>query len=291
MKKFLAAILAALFIVSAAGCVQQVKKYTVTFVNEDGTELQKSDVTEGEIPSYTGKTPVKEEDDKYTYTFSGWTPEVAAVSANQTYTAVYDKTAKIPPEVGEWRYEIDFGTLMGKSSDESPMQVFTQFGLEDTLKELKMKMNLSLTEDGKVRMSIDKEAMLDAMNTLVEKMMEALPEILAKQMGISVEELEKTLASQGMSLDTLVGQIKSQINMDSLSDSFEQMNFTGTYRLDGNKLYMTRDGQEENTERYTVIEVSETELKFMEIHNPAGEESSEENARYEELLPMVFKRQ
>lgn len=63
--------------------------YTVAFDNWDGSNLQTSSVTEGEIPKYTGETPTRAEDEEYTYTFSGWTPEVVTVTGDATYTATY----------------------------------------------------------------------------------------------------------------------------------------------------------------------------------------------------------
>ncbi len=68
--------------------------YTITFVNRDGTELQSSQVTEGEMPVYSGDTPVREEDDEYTYLFSGWTPTIVVATADATYTANYEATPK-----------------------------------------------------------------------------------------------------------------------------------------------------------------------------------------------------
>ncbi|MCQ2120316.1 MAG: InlB B-repeat-containing protein [Fibrobacter sp.] len=74
-----------------------VKKYMVTFVDEDGeTVLASKDYDYGtavadiEIP----ETPTKAEDNTYTYAFAGWSPELAAVTGVATYKATYTPTYK-----------------------------------------------------------------------------------------------------------------------------------------------------------------------------------------------------
>ena len=66
--------------------------YTITWVNHDGTVLETDTVIEGETPVYDGVTPTKDADSEYTYTFTGWTPEVVAAVADATYTAVFEQT-------------------------------------------------------------------------------------------------------------------------------------------------------------------------------------------------------
>lgn len=67
--------------------------YTVKWVDENGALLFSGKVAIGNTPAYSGETPTKAADAQYTYTFSGWTPEVAPV-ANESviYTATYSNT-------------------------------------------------------------------------------------------------------------------------------------------------------------------------------------------------------
>lgn len=69
-------------------------KYTVTFVNDDGTVLKTTQYVAGTSASsiIMPENPTKEADTQYTYTFSGWDPEIADVTVNVTYKATYTKS-------------------------------------------------------------------------------------------------------------------------------------------------------------------------------------------------------
>ena len=67
-----------------------VNKYTITWVNEDGTVLEvDKDIEYGQLPSYDGDEPTKERTAQFSYEFSGWTPSIDIVKGDETYTAVY----------------------------------------------------------------------------------------------------------------------------------------------------------------------------------------------------------
>lgn len=66
-----------------------VNKYTITFNNWDGTTLATYEVEYGQMPVFTETLPTKPATSEYTYTFSGWSPAIVAVTGDATYTATF----------------------------------------------------------------------------------------------------------------------------------------------------------------------------------------------------------
>ena len=67
------------------------RKYTVTFEDEDHTEISSAQYDYGTAAADIVKPadPTKADDNQNTYTFAGWDPEVSSVTGDQTYTATY----------------------------------------------------------------------------------------------------------------------------------------------------------------------------------------------------------
>ena len=70
-----------------------VNKYTIKWVDWDGSEVR----TDTEVPYGTElevpADPTREADAEYTYTFAGWTPKIETVTGDATYKAKYTKEA------------------------------------------------------------------------------------------------------------------------------------------------------------------------------------------------------
>jgi hypothetical protein len=80
--------------------------YTATWVVE-GTVMEVDSVTDYMIPAYKGTTPTKT-DDQALYLFKGWTPEVTALTGNETFTAQFSALRKdgdtyLISNADEWR--------------------------------------------------------------------------------------------------------------------------------------------------------------------------------------------
>lgn len=69
-----------------------INKYTITFKNDDGSELCADEWDYGTMPYC--EEPTKEDDEQYRYTFAGWSPDLVVVKADATYTATYTVTPK-----------------------------------------------------------------------------------------------------------------------------------------------------------------------------------------------------
>lgn len=66
------------------------RTYTITFLNEDGTEIEKGEYDFGTTP-ICDDTPTKPNDAQYTYTFA-WVPQIQTVTGDATYKASFTPT-------------------------------------------------------------------------------------------------------------------------------------------------------------------------------------------------------
>ena len=63
------------------------REYTITWLNDDDSQIDQTSVPYGEVPTHAAAT--KEPDETYAYEFDAWTPEPVAVTGNATYKATF----------------------------------------------------------------------------------------------------------------------------------------------------------------------------------------------------------
>lgn len=74
--------------------------YTITWLDADGNEIDTTTVAEGDTPAHAD--PVKTAEAPYVNIFTGWTPAIAAATADATYTATFAKVADLTLATGDW---------------------------------------------------------------------------------------------------------------------------------------------------------------------------------------------
>ena len=74
---------------------ESLRKYTVTWKNEDGTVLKSEEVEYGANPEYQGNEPSKASNERYQYTFNGWTPNITNVTKDAEYIATYKEETRL----------------------------------------------------------------------------------------------------------------------------------------------------------------------------------------------------
>ena len=94
---------------------ESVRKYTITWMDNDGeTVLAEEEIEYGTTPSREGPTRVL--DAPYSQTFAGWSPVVAEVTENATYTATYTaRTADLSKLASDWTAQ-DGDVIVGNTT-------------------------------------------------------------------------------------------------------------------------------------------------------------------------------
>ena len=84
-------------------------KCKIQFVDENNKLLEEQYLDYGETPVFHGKTPTKQGNAQYSYTFSGWSPEISTATDDQVYTAQFASSLK--------KYTIYWKNYDGKTID------------------------------------------------------------------------------------------------------------------------------------------------------------------------------
>jgi hypothetical protein len=113
------------------------KQYTITFKNYDGTILEQKQWDYGAYPIYSGSTPTKPAEKLCTHPFAGWSPSLGFVKADTTYTAYFDNVSVGKIERGKYPQTLveDATTLTGLAdAKDSDNDGLLEYGNEEYYK-------------------------------------------------------------------------------------------------------------------------------------------------------------
>ena len=71
---------------------QKTRQYKITWLDDEGNLIDETEVAYGEMPTHAD--PTLEDSETHSYVFKGWEPELAPVTGEATYTAVFDEVPK-----------------------------------------------------------------------------------------------------------------------------------------------------------------------------------------------------
>lgn len=187
--------------------------------------------------------------------------------------------------VGTWKTNVELAGLFNEeiaaSGDEAMAEAMK-------LDSFALPLILELREDGTCSMSVDSEAMAASAEKLAQDLtngMKAYFVAMLEEQGLEVEDPDAFLATMGLDLDALVGEMKDQFLSE---DTFAEFTTEAKYKAEDGKLYMSDDLESEiPTDEYNTYTLDGDTLT-LDVGNMVVDAEDEEMAKY--LFPMTLTR-
>ena len=182
--------------------------------------------------------------------------------------------------IGSWESTIEFGEIMEEimfaEGNEVPEEYKDLFDFSG----LKLTMILSFDEEGKYESSIDEESAEEMMDALLEMLSKAMKELLTEQLKEQGVSLEEYLGMMNMTWDELM---EESFPRDTIMEDLD-LSETGTYKIDGNKLYF-----DDEEDEYTEFTMTSRKLSFTKV---VAEDLDDDEMMgiLDMLLPLEFTR-
>lgn len=202
-----------------------------------------------------------------------------------TTDAATEKEPATPEEliVGAWTCELELGDIMAMAMGDTTGEYFD--GLEFAIF-----LNMEFTEDGEVEMNVDEDTLDEAVEDLKVDLKDGMMKMLEDAAEMNNTTLDELVASAGFdTADEYIDATLDTITAEDLLESFGDVNQSGTYEIDGDKLYIIADGEDKDEDDYVVFTVDEDtftlDMPAEEKEDAAGMEA------FLDLLPLRFERQ
>ena len=184
--------------------------------------------------------------------------------------------------VGKWNYDLQFKDLVESmvkqnlsTSDEKTEAMYDE--LFKAFDDCSVIVTLEFKDDGTFTFAADKASAEAAVEKVKANLKTAIPKAYAA-MGVSEDDFDRYLKLQGKTIDDLVAEFSKQFNVSS----FDTMESSGKYVLEGNKLYMYT-GDTKNDSEYCEIEMKGNEFDITKVNGDI-----ESLKGVDSLLPMKF---
>ena len=189
--------------------------------------------------------------------------------------------------VGKWTSELSIEGLMqanaGNTDEQSMEMVKTLFGDGSII------VNLEFNADGTTVFSMDQESIKALMNNMINNIDAIIPQIVEAQ-GMTQEDFAAALEQQGMTMDQFKEQLAEQFKDEDLLGDLDNTSTTGTYKLEGDKLFITAEGKEINDSQYLVIDLTANTLVIKEVVGIEDLGNDMDLEGMEKMLPWTFNR-
>ena len=186
--------------------------------------------------------------------------------------------------VGKWSCELSIEALMqanaGNTDEQSMGMVKTLFGDGSII------VNLEFNADGTTVFSMDQESIKALMNNMINNIDAIIPQIVEAQ-GMTQEDFAAALEQQGMTMDQFKEQLAEQFKDEDLLGDLDN---TVTYKLEGDKLFITAEGKEINDSQYLVIDLTANTLVIKEVVGIEDLGNDMDLEGMEKMLPWTFNR-
>lgn len=200
-------------------------------------------------------------------------------------TTATEKEPATPEEliVGAWTCELELGDFMAMAMGDTTGEYFD--GLEFAIF-----LNMEFTEDGEVEMNVDEDTLEEAVEDLKVDLKDGMMKMLEDAAEMNNTTLDELVASVGYNTaDEYIDATLDAMTAEDLLESFGDANQSGTYEIDGDKLYIVADGEDKDENNYVEFTVDEDTLT---LDMPAEEkEDAEGMEAFLDLLPLRFERQ
>ena len=188
--------------------------------------------------------------------------------------------------IGTYQGEVDFSPALSEAMMEIGLE-------EEDLDSLTLPIPLTFLfhEDGTYSLQVDAEAGALAARSYIENICKILPEKLADQTGLTLEELDALFVEEvGIDFSEYIADVFSQLE-PALISSLEESNEAGVYKTENGKLYTAEEKSglsDENCVAYSYTLEGDT---LTLLSRTGGDDETEDNDSIDALFPAIFTKQ